>query len=118
MLVERKKLPFANKLERKKYVSIFVTDKPVKTFGTWWDGGSKYTYTGMSPTGQTVPLEYTDEVRNLQFGHQIKNAIVRPGVIVVKSGTSCGKPATVTLYVHPDDIGALGDDIRREIEKS
>ena len=108
--IERKSLPahIAKALGRKRNVNYTITDSSVECYGTWWDGGSRSSYHAISLAGGgLMQPTYTDEVRELGFGHKVKNAKVSSGQLVVCLGTFCGKPATPHIYIHPDDKGLV-----------
>ncbi len=110
-IIKRKSLPphIAEALGRKKNVIVTITEGPIETFGTWWDGGSRSTYHAMNlNTGFLGGPDYMDEVRKLNFGHEVRKAIVSPGTAIVVLGISSGKTSTPRLYVHPKDRGLVG----------
>jgi len=83
---------------RKKTFRLILSDRPLSV-NSYWDGGSRDEYgvfninTGQSfipPTGTypfTTPNQYT----------------LKPGEILVQTGTFCSKPATPTIYCLPED---------------
>ncbi len=101
--MKRTDLPTAlRKISRKREVAIeVVPEGGVRTFGTWWDGGSRATYdlvcirTGGHAACQcpTSPFGPVSSV----------TLYPAPGHVIVEGGTFCGKPATPRLYVRPEE---------------
>lgn len=89
--------------------SVFVSTRADKVTmsGTYWDSGSRDTYTGLDlGTMTTLPQPHFDPP---QFGGPKEDPIfpMKPGRVCVKTGIFNGKKATAHIYVHPDDIETL-----------
>jgi len=92
---------------RKKTVYVSATTSVTIT-GVNWSGGSRSTYHG-------VDLESGRINTASHFGipapwaNQYEGATVElvPGKALVETGTFCGKPAVMFIYVHPDNMPAL-----------
>jgi hypothetical protein len=67
-------------------------------------------------TGAIKDIVYDEsQTRDLGFGHKSKVAKMVEGTMVVESGTFSGKPATITVHVHPADSTRLGLDRLKEV---
>ena len=80
----------------------FQVVETVALTGTYWDGGSRSSYGGVSLadySAATVP----------QFGGptQAPTVEVTPGMVVVEHSIFCGRDTGITFYVHPSDAPQL-----------
>lgn len=74
----------------------------VRLSGTYWDGGSRSDYFLVDmKTMECVPLAH---VSPAQFGGPKEDPVqhIQPHQAVIEAGTFCGKPATPTVYLHPN----------------
>lgn len=90
------------KLVSKKRKAILArpTEK-VTISGSYWDGGSRSDYFLIDlRTMHATPIA---GVAPMQFGGPKEDPVVNlePHQAVVCAGTFCGKPATPTVYLHP-----------------
>lgn len=91
---------------RKRSAHYVVTDR-VELHGTYWDGGSRSTYTAVRLSdGRTVTAPQYDPP---QFGgpRTAPTCEVPEGICIVSHGTFCGKPATPCFYINPADATRL-----------
>lgn len=91
---------------RKTKAFLFVRES-VTLGGTYWDGGSRSTYTAVdlaSGRSKGAP-QYAPP----QFGgpRQAPEVTLSPDVAIVKTGVFQGKTATATVYVHPVNMARL-----------
>jgi hypothetical protein len=94
---------------RKRRVALVLTDR-VERSGDWWDGGSRttyHTYDLQRGTSRTLP-----GANPFTAGSERRYEPTLNGVAVVTTEVFCGKPGTMTVYVHPDDYPLLveGDE--------
>ena len=75
--------------------------------GTYCDGGSRSTYTAVnlsdmrsSGAPQYAPAQYGGPMNDPRVDIPV-------GVVIVRTGTFCGKKATATIYMHPDNVAKL-----------
>lgn len=88
---------------RKHDVYVHVVET-VTLSGTYWDEGSRDTYTAVNlSTRRAVPAP---QWAPSQFGGpQAAPTVTLPaGVAIVRTGVFCGKPATATVYVRAADV--------------
>jgi hypothetical protein len=91
---------------RKTSAYVHVTDK-VTVSGTYWDGGSRDTYTAVNlSTRRAISAPQFDPP---QFGGpQAAPTVTLPaGVAIVRTGVFCGRAATATVYVRAADVAPL-----------
>ena len=110
-LVKRSQLPriIRNALPNKKQrVSLGMRDGAIRTFGTWWDGGSRAEYWLLElETGKRASLAVPTNPLAGVFEAEIEP---RPGFAVLRAGITCGQPATpqITVWTFGDDtLGRL-----------
>lgn len=85
---------------KKRKAFLSVADK-VELYGTYWDGGTRNTYTAVNlATGAVVT---GPQYNPPQFGGPRENPIVEipEGIVIVKTGVFCGRTAFATVYVNP-----------------
>tara|TARA_B100000614_G_C14562911_1_gene497822 strand:+ start:2045 stop:2404 length:360 start_codon:yes stop_codon:yes gene_type:complete len=88
---------------RKHSVMVAVAERETP-FGWWWDEGSKSDYAtariGGSGTTPWYPPQYPEtKAQPIPTGGE---------TVVVETGVFCGKPATMQLTIHPNDLARLG----------
>jgi len=95
---------------RKRAVLIQPTTK-VTFHGLNWSGGSRSEYRACTVDGKPLPNK-VDMGKPAPWNNQYKGAEIDlpPGAVIVKGGCFCGKPATLVLYVHPDNMPKLLTD--------
>lgn len=94
---------------RRKKVNICVTES-VTLHDLNWSGGTRNQYSA-------VDL-YSNEVAtpNLGIPHPMFNEnegariAMRPNVAIIQHGVFMGKPAKMTIYIHPENMPALIGD--------
>lgn len=94
-------------------VSAVPDDWQYGRLASYWDGGSKSewalrTVAGGAPTGELTtygPFRGRDEAAG-GIGADAKHALPT-GVVLVESGTFCGKPASLGIKVRRSDVFAL-----------
>lgn len=87
---------------RKRRVIMSRPATTVTLSGTYWSGGSRSDYWLVDlNTNQAQPLAHANPS---QFGGPVQDPEIQlqPNQVVVKTGVFCGKPATPTIYPHPD----------------
>jgi hypothetical protein len=85
---------------KKRKAFITITEK-VELYGTYWDSGSRNTFTAVNlATGSVVTgPQYAPPQFN---GPKETPVVILPdGIVMVKTGYFCGKTATATVYVNP-----------------
>ena len=93
---------------RKHSATVYVTES-VECSAPYWDGGSRTTVSRMFV--KTGALDSIPLATRTPFGDQSLpwSVPVKTDIgAVVKGGTFRGKSAQWTIYVHPDDLEALG----------
>ena len=77
--------------------------------GTYWDGGSRTTYTAVNLA--TLQTGAAEQYAPPQFGGpaQAPTVSIPDGVAIVATGVFCGKSATATVYVNPRNLSMLID---------
>ena len=86
--------------KRKAFLAAPTTE--VRMSGTYWDGGSRSNYFLVNlATKEVKPLA---GVAPVQFGGPCVDPVqhLQVGYAVIEAGTFCGKPATPTVYLHPE----------------
>ena len=86
----------------KKHKAFLRRQTAVALDGTCWDGGSRSVYYLVhidSRHAEALPSSVPP-----QFGGPtvVPTKAIQPGYAIVEAGTFCGKPATPTVYLHPD----------------
>jgi len=91
---------------RKRNAYIYVSDF-VALDGTYWDGGSRYTYHTINLATRKVGA--APQYAPPQFGgpRETPQAPLISGAAIVRIGIFCGKTATVKIYLHPEDAAHL-----------
>lgn len=91
----------------KKRKAFFYVRESVTLDGTYWDGGSRSTYTAvrLSDGFSLGAPQYAPP----QFGGPATAPCVQipPGVAIVETGYFCGKTSTASVYVNPADVAKL-----------
>lgn len=91
---------------RKQKAYLIVSER-VTLSGTYWDGGSRSTYTAIDlATGRNAGApQYAPP----QFGgpRTAPEVDLPSDVAIVETGTFCGKTATATVYVNPANMAKL-----------
>lgn len=92
------------KIGSKKRKAYIVPSTSVEYFGTYWDGGSRSTYTAIRL--EDMAIETGPHLNPPQFGGPRETPVVPllPGYVIVEHGISLGKPATPRIHVHPDNL--------------
>lgn len=91
----------------KKHKVTLSEASKVTLSGTYWDGGSRYTYTAINlETGRNIGAPQFDPP---QFGGPASDPVVQlpEGIVIVRTGTFCGKTATATVFVNPSNLTKL-----------
>ena len=91
----------------KKTKAFVFTRESVTLSGTYWDGGSRSTYTAVElATGRN---KGAPQYAPPQFGgpRQSPEVQIPHDVAIVETGVFCGKTATATVYVHPVNMARL-----------
>lgn len=72
-----------------------------------WSGGTREVFSAVElQTGRTVSI--TDTFSAPWDGSRVSREIaLRPGFAIVETGSFCGKPAGLHLYIHPADAAPL-----------
>ena len=89
---------------RKRAVYIYARET-ISLTGLNWDGGSRNEYQACTIDGIPLQNQYDMSVPapwNNPFAGQSIN--IPPGMVVVRGGISCGKQATLGIYVNPVDM--------------
>jgi hypothetical protein len=91
----------------RKHQATLSASETVRLSGTYWDGGSRSTYTAVDLlTGRSKGAPQYDPP---QFGGPRVDPVVSlpEGIAIVETGVFMGKPATARVYVHPSNIAKL-----------
>jgi hypothetical protein len=86
----------------------FLRVQPTCTLhGTYWDGGSRTTYTAINLS--TMRAATADQFAPPQFGGpaQAPTVDIPEGIAIVATGVFCGKPATASVYINPANAARL-----------
>jgi hypothetical protein len=91
---------------RKRQVRL-ETREQVSLANTYWDGGSRSTYTAVNLS--TMRSSSAEQFAPPQFGGPRQAPIVNipEGVAIVETGVFAGKPATAAIYLHPYNMAQL-----------
>lgn len=91
---------------RKKTIFASVADT-VTLHGTFWDEGSRSTYTAVHLA--TMRASAAPQYAPPQFGGSrvAPTVPIPPGVAIVETGISCGKVATAHIYINPSDVAPM-----------
>ena len=100
-------IQFADLSYRKQKAIVVIADS-VSLFGTYWDGGSRNSYTFINMDTRT--LKFGEQYAPAQFGgpKETPEIVLNPGTICVSTGVFCGKKATATVYLNIADKDQLG----------
>jgi len=106
--VKAKDLPFARALGYRRRSARIIAQETVTFLNVNWSGGTKYEYhlvrlvdmetKSLAMLGDPAPWN------NPAAGAKVA---IQPGTVVVQAGWFCGKPAEMTVYVHPDNMARL-----------
>lgn len=84
---------------RKREFYLVLHETPVtKDCNSYWDGGSRDSYTVLDMNGQYIETPPSGGFNKLADPYTIK-----PGTLLMETGIFCGKPATVTFYGNESD---------------
>ena len=75
--------------------------------GTYWDGGTRHEYVAVdlaSKHSQGAPRYNPPQFGGPAISPRVELPV---GVAIVAGGVFCGKPATATVYIHPDNLAKL-----------
>jgi len=87
---------------RKQNAFLHRQTTEVRLSGTYWDEGSRSSYYLVNlDTNQVVALDHCSPP---QFGGPKEDPVqhLQPGFAIVEMGVFCGKPATPSIYLHPE----------------
>lgn len=96
-------LPAIRNFTRKRKVWVLEAKKVI-LHGLNWSGGSKTEYSAISlVNGQSARTELS---RQPPWANQFEGAEIEvpENVVIVEHGYFCGKPSTVRLHVHPNNM--------------
>jgi hypothetical protein len=91
---------------RKTRAYLHVSES-VSLSGTYWDGGSRSTYTAVDlATGRSKGAPQYDPP---QFGgpRAAPVVVIPEGVAIVETGVFCGKTANASVYINPVNAAKL-----------
>lgn len=85
----------------KKHNAILVITESVALTGTYWDGGSRSTYTAVDLA--TFQSKGAPQYDPPQFGgpREAPTVAIPDGVAIVKTGIFCGKTGAAFVYINP-----------------
>lgn len=88
----------------KKHDAIVVTTDSLELTGTYWDGGSRSSYTAVDLA--TCRSKGAPQYDPPQFGGpRVAPTVVIPdGVAIVRTGTFCGRTAVAFVYVNANNV--------------
>lgn len=91
----------------KKREAAFSVRDTITLEGTYWDGGSRSTYTAINL--QTLQTSAAEQFAPPQFGgpRHAPAVTIPDGVAIVETGIFCGKPATARVYVNSRTVSPL-----------
>jgi hypothetical protein len=88
----------------RKHKAIIAGAERVTLSGTYWDGGSRSSYTAVNlETGLSIDApQYSPP----QFGGPKVDPVVElpEGVVIVRTGIFCGKTETAKVFVNPANL--------------
>ena len=89
----------------KKRKAFVQSRTKVELSNTYWDGGSRSTYAIVNlTTGQVSPCaQYAPP----QFGGNAPTIELDNDTAVIETGIFCGKPATASVFVSPENYNKL-----------
>jgi hypothetical protein len=91
---------------RKRQATLSASET-VGLYGTYWDGGSRSTYTAVDLlTGRSKGAPQYDPP---QFGGPriVPEVAIPEGIAIVQTGIFMGKTATASVYVNPANMAKL-----------
>ena len=93
------------KLTRKRHFFLYIVEEghAVETHGMYWSGGSYSKYYPVDLQCNSVPPHPLDEAGGGFPSFKAGKMHVETGRVVVQTGTSCGKPDTLRIYVTKND---------------
>ena len=104
---EVKRIILAADASYRKREARLLVQTEVDLYGTYWDGGTRNTYTAVDMiTGRSKGAPQFDPP---QFGGPATTprVAIPQGVAIVKTGVFCGKTATAYVYINPADAAPL-----------
>lgn len=103
-----KRLILAADSSYKKHQATIVSNRATcELQGTYWDGGSRNTYTAVDML--TYRSQGAPQFNPPQFGGPRTAPVVDIplNVCIVRTGTFCGKTSCATVYLHPENATKL-----------
>lgn len=85
---------------KKTTLHVVVTDKPVRTYGGYWSGGSRSEWYAQTKNGTTNPLPVRTDPFDMRPDPEYP---VSQDIAIVQGGVFHGKPSTLTVYVTSKD---------------
>jgi len=77
---------------------LYANPPITKDCNSYWDSGSRDSYTVLNMNGDYLETPLPGGYYKLAEPYEIK-----PGTLLMETGTFCGKPATVCFYGHESD---------------
>lgn len=81
---------------KKRHLRVIVTDKPVRTYGGYWSGGSISYWSTLLKCGSAQHLRVKTDPFD---GSPDPEYTPQPDVAIVQGGVFNGKESTLTVYV-------------------
>ena len=92
---------------RKQTIAAITHSEPTIRLSSDWSGGSRTLYQAVNSSGRVGPLpDNASEYRTswAQAGPSIRDWPIPAGLVVLETGTFCGRPATPTLVGEYSDV--------------
>lgn len=113
MIVELKNHPELMRVIRaadstyRKHKAIVNAYPSIELSGTYWDGGSRSTYTAVNLT--TFKSSAAAQYAPAQVGgpRETPRCDIPEGVAIVKTGVFCGRTAAATVFLNPANAARL-----------
>ena len=104
---EIKALVLAADRTYRKHEAVIKVETHVTLSGTYWDGGTRSTYTAVDLA--THRSQGAPHYNPPQFGGPTASPeVALPiGTVIVETGIFCGKKATAYISVHPENMAKL-----------
>lgn len=101
---ELKRLILAADPTYKKRACTLWVGTDVRLSQTYWDGGTRFTYTAVNL--DTCKVGAAPQYNPPQFGGPAQDPRVQipRRACIVKTGVFCGKTAQASITMHPDDV--------------
>lgn len=89
---------------RKQSLTFTVCEK-VNLFGRYWNGGSRSEYVAVDIA--TMKMSQAEHAYNPLVDSESVTIPLPEGIVIIRIGTFCGKPATPHIFINPANAAKL-----------